>query len=451
MVRDEVSQSARSSIAGGFVLASVASLMACWRACQSDPLGIGDFRAWLACHEIRARRCLAEEGRAVAFTIAELAKLLGVSEKRARASVRRLVAAGLLEWSDSAVGFPTPGLEDPELKDTIGRGRGPVAIPRRMLRFLIGGARPALVAAVLGILLRCLSCRKDGFDGWGRVKASWIAHVFGVELRRVKQARAELVELGWIVPEESDQWTMNRHGKAYRIDLGWSPPASPQAGSRLAPPPPDPGSRLAPPDLDQDLSQRERNRNQEPCRGPSGVCVQGSGDGEKTLPKPTLNDVRIEDLKDTGRLLDLLGQAIGRGFVGPSEADRLKFVAVAEHALAIGKENPPGLFAYLIRGACWRYVTQADEDRANARIKAFLRGPEPEPTARASASRTPLSDDARAVREYHRAFAAARYPGDPFPQVRRHDPSWTRERWDAALAELGQSSFGSIPVPWAGF
>jgi hypothetical protein len=40
------------------------------------------------------------------------------------------------------------------------------------------------------------------------------------------------------------------------------------------------------------------------------------------------------------------------------------------------------------------------------------------------------------VVEFRCAFAAARYPGDPFPQVRRQDPSWTRERWDLALAEL---------------
>jgi hypothetical protein len=155
------------------------------------------------------------------------------------------------------------------------------------------------------------------------------------------------------------------------------------------------------------------------------------------LPAPQLADVRIEDLKDTGRLLDLLGQAIDRKLLGTSEADRLKFVALAEHALAIGKENPPGLFAYLLRGGCWRYITQGDEDRANARIKAFLRGPELVPVARAATlSRPVLSEDARAVREYRRAFTAAKYPGDPFPQVRRHDPSWTRERWDAALAEL---------------
>ena len=79
---------------------------------------------------------------------------------------------------------------------------------------------------------------------------------------------------------------------------------------------------------------------------------------------------------------------MARGLVSPSEADRLRFVAAAEHALAIGRANPAGLFAYLVRGRCWRYLTQDDEDRANARIKAFLRGPEP-PRVASSASRPP--------------------------------------------------------------
>ena len=50
----------------------------------------------------------------------------------------------------------------------------------------------------------------------------------------------------------------------------------------------------------------------------------------------------MEDLKDTGRLMDLLGQAVARGLVSTSEADRLRFVASAEHALGIGQGEPGG-------------------------------------------------------------------------------------------------------------
>lgn len=455
-----------AKIAGGFVLVEVSSLIAAWRACRNPPLGIGDFRTLFAAREMVARRSTLQDGRQPAYGLAELAKLLGVTSKRAAASLRRLEAAGLIQWSESAIGFPDQVLEEEELvAETIGGGKGPVAIPRPMLRFLAAGARPAIIAVVLGIILRCLSRRRSGWDGRGRVKASWIARTFAVSIPAVKAARRELLALGWIEAEDSDQWAMNRWGGAFRIDLGWATP-----GSTPIPPRPRIGPTSIPPCLHQEPLP-EREEDQEPARrggpdGGTGVEIRGQGmwmpepvaphsvpsgiepnpepqtarvSAPVELPAPTLGDVRIEDLKDNGRLFELLGQAIERKLIGPGEADRLKFVAAAEHSLAIGKGNPPGLFAYLVRGGCWRYITQGDEDRANARLKAFLRGPEPPRVASASFHRavgTVLSEDARMVREFRRVFAAARYQGEPFPQVRRHDPSWTRERWDAALAEL---------------
>jgi hypothetical protein len=472
----------RPSIAGGFVLVSVAGLMTAWRACRSAPLGIADFRAWLACREMVARRCRAEEGRAPAYSFDELAGLLDISRKRAGASVNRLVHAGLLEWSEHAIGFPKPPADfDPGLDDSIGQGRGSLAIPRRILRLLVGGARAALIATVLGILLRCLSRRRDGFAGRGRVKSAWIARTFGVDLRRVKQARRELVDLGWIDPEPSGQRTENRWGRAFRIDLAWDRP-TPAQGRSLPPLPPADRPEIATPSANQEPLQ-ERTQHQEPASGgPTGARLGEVGGRNETPPgsealakpatieaglaskpepatappsatsgktgpspksdpsaPPRLRDVRVEDLKDIGRTLALFAEAVGLGWVGSSEADRLRFVGAAEHALAIGQGNPPGLFIHLVRGKLWRYLTQEDEDRANGRIKAFLRGPEP-PRVASSSIRPPvrpvLSEDARTVVQVHSALAAVGYRGDPFPQVRRHDPSWTRERWDTALAEL---------------
>jgi hypothetical protein len=157
------------------------------------------------------------------------------------------------------------------------------------------------------------------------------------------------------------------------------------------------------------------------------------------LPAPRLDDVRVEDLKDTGRLMVLLGQAAARGLVSTSEADRLRFVASAEHALAIGQGNPAGLFVYLVRGKLWRYLTQDDEDRANLRIKAFLRGPERPQVAAMGMFRPSgpsLSADAKMVRELREAFIRAGVFRDPFPELHRRDRDWSRERWDAAMAEL---------------
>jgi len=364
-----------STIAGGFVFVPVASLLNTWRACRSKPLGIGDFRTWLACREMNARRCLAEPARAPAYGATELAKLTGVSLKRATASINRLVAARLLEWSDAAIGFPEPPQQDLELEDSItdsiGGGRGSVAIPRRILRLLAAGARPALIATVLGILLRCLSRRRGGFHGRGRVKASWIARVFAVDLSRVKLARNELVAIGWIEPEESEQWSLNRWGKPYRIRLDWDR----IEGPRTPPPRPVEGTRSLPPSLDQEPFQEEGIQHQEPASGgPAGVELEGSGEGSKALPAPNLDDIRSEDLRDVGRTLRLFDQAVARKLVGASEADRLKFVAVAEHARVVGTVNPGGLLARLVGRGWWHFATQEDEDAAAKRLRGHLHG-----------------------------------------------------------------------------
>jgi hypothetical protein len=126
--------------------------------------------------------------------------------------------------------------------------------------------------------------------------------------------------------------------------------------------------------------------------------------------------------------------------VGSSEADRLKFVALAEHARSVGQSNPAGLFAALLRRGAWAYITQSEEDAARRKLKAHLWGARS--TISAPVSKRPpvigLSSDARTVREVRRALTAAGYRGDAFPQVRREDPSWTRSRWDAALCELAR-------------
>ena len=150
-----------------------------------------------------------------------------------------------------------------------------------------------------------------------------------------------------------------------------------------------------------------------------------------------------EDLKDTGRLLDLYNQAIALEYVTPSERDRLQFVAAAEHARVIGTKNPCGLFVRLVRCGLWSFLTQDDEDAANARLKSHLYG---KLTERQAPEITPmrtvefLSEDAVVVRSIRAAVARAGYRGDAFPVLRRERPEWTRERWVQALAELELAS-----------
>jgi hypothetical protein len=464
-------------ITGGFVLIPARQLLATWRACRLSPLGVADFRTWLACHEIVARRCTLDDERSPIYGFTELARLTGVSQKRVRASLNRLVAARLLAWSQQLIEFPQPPeFDDHTLADTIGGGQGSLAIPRRILRFLVHGARPALIATVLAILLRCLSRGRGGFKSRGRVKASWIARLFDVDIRRIKHARMELVALGWIAPEETEQWAENRWGRAFAIDLGWEPDGS-HAGRRSPPPSAQSGRRLPPPDSDPEPLREIKNQEPAPG-GPAGIEIRGSGGGPISpptspataplqppvkreretdsrrpapvadgagggpLPLPRLEDVRLEDLKDTGRLLLLLEQAITRNLVSSSEADRLRFVGAAEHAMAVGKENPPGLFCHLIRGRLWRYLTQGDEDLASLRLKRHqfaVPGEVGVGDRSRSLGSARLSSDAELVGGVRAALIRAGIFRDAFPEFQARNPGWTRERWDGALSELGFS------------
>src|SRR5262249_32693600 len=177
-----------------------------WWAYRQDVIRLADLRVWFACWEMRARRCGAPSPLPRRFGMGELARLTGLTPKRLKAGLRRLEAARLLCWSESALAFPLAAeaiaLLDGDgfrrLCDRIPTHDRKVPVPRRILRLLAGGCRPAMIATILGHLFRCLYVKGGMFQALGRVKASWIADTFGVGLRRVKEARRELATIGWL-------------------------------------------------------------------------------------------------------------------------------------------------------------------------------------------------------------------------------------------------------------
>ena len=447
--------------AGGYRLIPARQIAALWWAYKKGRFTAAGFRAWAAAQEAVARRCIIPRGKVPRFEIEELRALTQLSRKRLGEAIRGLDDAGLLNLRPDAIEFGDGRDHDHDhgddfrhFLDAIPNRRRLVPVPRRVLRLIAQGARPALVAVLFAHLLRCLYIRDGQCDGRGRCKASWVAQTFGVDLRRVKDARRELVAIGWLAPVEGDpQWARNRWGGAYRIDLDWAnadecrrtPPTPPPAQNGTRPPPPgSPNEEPLP-----------RGNHQQPADGgPTGVKIpeQGGGRQGSATPSPDLRHVVVEDLGDTGRLLALRDQAKALGLIGASESDSLRFVAAAEHARAVATVNAPGLFASLVRRGLWEYLTASDESSASSRLRRHRRGPSSPTMAPVLAAAplspvAPLSSDAQVVRAIRSAASSAGYRGDAFPLLRRERPDWTRSRWDLAVLELETSWRSSPPSP----
>lgn len=349
-------------VAGGFTFVLAAGLLACWWSYKEGLLEFRDVRVWLACHELAARRACMEKGRAPRFTVDELSRLVGgVGGEHVRASLRRLEKAQLLGWSESAIRFVCSldllPADARSFIESVQNHRRKIPFPRRLLRFLASSRKPVLLATALGHVLRCLYYRRGQCSPSGLCKASWIAAVFSVDERNVKAARQELESLGVIIREPSTQLRMNRYGLTVRLNLAWSPPSA----LRETPPRAALPTTETPRPRETGISSSGRSKNQKPVTGkPSGVR-------KRTGRGPRLSDVQVEDLRDTARLLQLHREAVRLGHVGNSAAERLKFIAAAEHSLSHARKNPAGMFATIVRRGLW-FQTLQEEDRARRRL-----------------------------------------------------------------------------------
>lgn len=369
---------------GGYRFITVVQLCMIWWAYRHKRIRLLDLRTWFAAQELVARRCGLKPGQHPVYTLDELHGLVGgVGGEHLRASIRRLEAAGLLTWSSSAITFATSlgalqGEDRSSLQtmlEGISNNRRRVPVPRRTVRFIAGGARRVVIATLLGHLLRCLYFRHGQCVAEGLCKARWIATVFGVDMRNVKAARKHLADIGWLTLLETPRWVCNRWGQKVVINLAWARPApeEPRRDSAPESPPPDEFSptRLPPPDSHQEPLMG-LNHQKPTFGGPAGASKE-----PKREERPTLQNVTLSDLRDTGKLLILFEEATNQGLTKGSESARLQFVAAAEHALVIGSQNPCGLFVHLIHHQLWHFITQDDEDAANARLKRHLYGQTP--------------------------------------------------------------------------
>ena len=386
-------QSGNGRPEGGFRIISTRQLCTAWAAYRLGLLGgfLG-LRVYLALHEIAQRREAAAcrrpattgdgkaKARGIALTLAELERLVGGAGGRClRQSVRSLSAVGLVRCDAPRIAMVDDPLASasPELRAVAHamlsrihpnprvRER-PLAIPRRLLRYLARPGCPAVAATLLGHALRCLWRRGHDHRMVGSCSAEFVARVFGLHVRTVKTARGRLQTESWLRSIPAPCWHVQRFGGRWAITspVAQRRPALQPPASTESPPPRDRSDTKTPPPDTQRTLPTEVQQPEPAVR--RGLVSAAGGSRRKAAD---LRHVQPGDLRDDGCLLSLLRQAVAQRWLTTSDADRLRGFAAAEHALRVGTHNPAGLFAWMLRRRCWGFITAADEDQARARLR----------------------------------------------------------------------------------
>ena len=337
-------------------------------------------RIWFACLEMVAIREAAQRVRrqrrdkrkvSPEYTRGELVELTGLNSQVIGKAVAALRTSGLIEFSTKSIRVVDDTMpEAGETIHTISGGRSPkrpIPVPRAVLRFLAQQTSAGLGKVMLGYICRGLSIERKGgaIRPAGTVKASWLAETLGLSLRTVRYAQAQLRALGWIGKDTgSKQRKLNRHGAWFQINLQWKPRLK-RGGVRpviycrqIAPLPARNCTPVAPPKEDRKTPSESKNQK-------AGVFRTGTSPHQP----PRLSNIRIEDLRNAGRLRTLLRLAVAGRWVRDCESDTLNFIAAAVRARATPSRDPVRVFVSLVRNRRWSHLTQAHEDEARQLLR----------------------------------------------------------------------------------
>lgn len=377
---------------GGFRPITVLQVCMAWWAYRTGLLTrYLDFRVYLALHEVAERRLAAMRVRkhktqgtlvpvpARRELLGELHGLVGGnSDRLVRGALSRLESARLvtltgsfLAFADKPSSLENAPLELRTLLDGLTRntklGERRLPVPRPILRLLARSATPSLAATVLGYLMRCVWWRGTELRIESSCTAGFISERFGVDIRSVKRARAELRRIGWLVSVGPSVVDDERH---VLPNLSWTGAAAERPNNRalpctvLSPSTNEKDTKLSPHTTTPQL--RSGSKYQQPV--PQGLAGNRGAKGDDSNPR--LADVRPVDLSSVARMDALFEQATSRGLVKRTSADRLRFFAVGARALRLASRNAGGFFAAVVRRGLWHVISQADEDRAIAQLRS---------------------------------------------------------------------------------
>lgn len=128
-----------------------------------------------------------------------------------------------------------------------------------------------------------------------------------------------------------------------------------------------------------------------PGRPPGGGprTRPAAGRGRSPVSWDRMTGANLADPEQLGALFE---QAVARGVLPGSQADRLRFFAAAQRARGRADRNACGFFRRLVEGQHWDFLTQAEEDRAREQLSWLRDRPARSGSSSADPRPGPVSD-----------------------------------------------------------
>jgi hypothetical protein len=450
-----------------------------WAARQEKIISPLAFNVYVAAHEVKYWRSKTEPGETYRYTPygfqrADVNRLLpDVPAAKIAKAFEELDAIHLLTISESGIWFAEHLNEvtvnervkqraltmfnqlHPDTRDKI------IKIPRRLLKLVIQcGRRLVRTATLFGLLLTTmLTKRTTQYEGYkGCCKAEWIGKLFGVNAKRVNRERARLIDEGWFTREPTTPRVRKKFGQWVRLTLTPSEP-TPEPGENPTPDPPKvqpqppPDDTKVQPLLNPSLASKEAILNNQtlPPEEP-----EAGADQPKNLDEPIWTDIQPDDLRQDARSEALWQDAIQRGHLKNTQADRINFFTAIAHALRVAKHNACGLLRTVVEQRLWHFLSQADEYTAIQRLRRATDEREAKEAqrmhtnpfftmpadSRGEVHQQPgLAEDALTVQTLTADLQRAGVTSDVFGMVQRHGylRDWDQNRWRQAEQELTQA------------
>ncbi|HQH27597.1 MAG TPA: hypothetical protein PLP17_09400, partial [Oligoflexia bacterium] len=373
-----------TAVQGGYRVIRAGELISLIEARKAGDITFTALRAYLGCHILAASRAAAA-GRfnasgPVRYTLKELHQRLGkdISEEAITSALEQLERRELLKFREEGIEFLAA--ERPhwsaaaELHTDPAR---PVPIPRFILRAILRHKKPAEVLAVLAHLVRCLWKKGKEIVSKGLVKASWVARLCGISERAVHGARRWMQEKKFLTVLEVKQQILNRFGGCFVIALQHEGERCDRCGGKAAKrrvPHNSKRSRVAgksknefaPPykQVHSIKSTSTTNQKDNPAFGKSAGFLSRNSE------KPTLKDIKLDDLHRLSRLEELYQQATAANWLLDCEANLRNFVAAAVRATRVSGDAVR-IFVGIVKKGLFHHITQAEEDRAVQALKRY--------------------------------------------------------------------------------